>query len=111
MKVTDKLTLKSGKELSYRIVQAPMVTQGANLDGTISQENLDYYGARSKVAGAIIVEACYVEEAGKGFTKQIGVSGDKHIEGLTELAKAIKKDGALAIMQIHHAGREAITAY
>ena len=33
MKVTDKLTLKSGKELSYRIVQAPMVTQGANLDG------------------------------------------------------------------------------
>lgn len=111
MKVTDKLTLKSGKELSYRIVQAPMVTQGANLDGTISQENLDYYGARSKVAGAIIVEACYVEEAGKGFTKQIGVSDDKHIEGLTELAKAIKKDGALAIMQIHHAGREAITAY
>ena len=111
MKITDSIKFRSGKTLKFRVAQSPMVTQGANVDGTISQENLDYYGARSEVAGAVIVEACYVHETGKGFAKQIGVSSDEHIEGLSKLATAIKKDGALAIMQIYHGGRETVTAY
>lgn len=69
------------------------------------EENLAYYGARSKVAAAIIMEASSVSEQGLAFPKGLSIASDAHVEGLKKLATAIKQDGAKAIAQLHHGER------
>lgn len=111
MSLTDSLTFNNGATVTNRLVMPPMITFHANEDGTVSQTTLDYYGARSNVAGMIIVEACSVTETGKGVPFQIGVYDDKFIPGLKQLAQTLKKDGNKAIVQLQHAGRESGEAY
>jgi 2,4-dienoyl-CoA reductase-like NADH-dependent reductase (Old Yellow Enzyme family) len=41
---------------------------------------------------------------GQGFPGQLGIFSDDHVEGLTGLAAAIKAEGSLAVVQLHHAG-------
>ncbi|KRK89554.1 hypothetical protein [Lentilactobacillus sunkii] len=110
-KILDKVTLKHGAVLNDRLVMAPMVTWAGNDDGDVTQEQLDYYAARSQVAGMIITEATYVDPAGIAFKGQIGISSDKYISGLTKLADVIKSHGAKAILQLHHGGRQAAVYY
>jgi 2,4-dienoyl-CoA reductase-like NADH-dependent reductase (Old Yellow Enzyme family)/thioredoxin reductase len=54
----------------------------------------------------IIVEYSYVDPFGKGIPAQSGIYSDKCVAGLHDLAEAIKLNGAKAVIQIHHAGRE-----
>ncbi|GAB3796586.1 NADH-dependent flavin oxidoreductase [Virgibacillus kimchii] len=102
------ITLPNGAELPSRTAMAPMVAKGAHDDGTISDLDVKYFEKRSDVAGLIITGAAYVNEAGYGFDGQISISKDEDIEGLKKLVKTIKKDGNKAIIQLHHAGREAV---
>lgn len=106
MKVLEELRLRNGAVLAGRVVQSPMVTRGSTEEGFVTDENLAYYGARSKVAAAIITEASSVSEQGLAFPKGLSFASDAHLEGLKKLAAAIKKDGAKAIAQLHHGGRE-----
>jgi 2,4-dienoyl-CoA reductase-like NADH-dependent reductase (Old Yellow Enzyme family) len=48
--------------------------------------------------------AAYVQARGQGFPGQLGVYDDRHIEGLTRLAAAIKANGSVSAVQLHHAG-------
>lgn len=105
------LTLTNGATLDCRIAMAPMVAQGSNPDGTVSENDLKFYGERSKVAGMIITGAATVSERGKGFDNQLSISDDRYLAGLKELAKALKKDGNKAIIQLYHGGREAKSSY
>ncbi len=109
--IQSEFTLNCGAVLPNRLVMAPMVAQGSTVDGYITQEDLDYFDVRSNVAGMIITGAAAVEDAGRGFDNQIGVSKDEYIEGLTQLAQTIKKDGNKAIMQLYHGGRESVGGY
>jgi 2,4-dienoyl-CoA reductase-like NADH-dependent reductase (Old Yellow Enzyme family) len=48
--------------------------------------------------------AAHVQADGQGFPGQLGIFSDDHVEGLTGLAAAIKAEGSLAVVQLHHAG-------
>ncbi|MFC4770485.1 NADH-dependent flavin oxidoreductase [Enterococcus hermanniensis] len=111
--LTDSITLRHGATLTNRIVMSPMQTHSGKRDGFASDETVDYYSARSQAAGMLITEFHYVSKNGgpaytPGYPEQLGAYSDEHLEGLSKVAKALKKDGNKAILQIHHAGRAAI---
>lgn len=112
-KLTDTITLRHGAELANRIAMAPMQTHSGKRNGFISDDTLHYYEARSQAAGLLISEFHYVSENGgpayvPGYPEQLGAYSDEHLEGLTHLAQALKKDGNKAILQIHHGGHAAV---
>jgi len=98
-----------GMEVKNRIVMPPMGTDYATEEGYVTQRQIDYYAERAKGgAGLVIVEAsCVQAPIGKGFRGQIVVDDDRFLPGLSRLAEAIKKNGARAAIQIHHAGNAA----
>lgn len=108
--LTEKLHLKHGV-LKTRIAMAPMVAMTSSEDGCVTSDDLEFYGMRAGVAGMIITGAANVDEAGKGFERQLSIADDEKLEGLKQLAGALKKDGNKAIIQLYHGGREAKKAY
>ena len=95
-----------------RIVMTAMGNHLANTDGSVSEEDIAFYGARAKGGvGLIITEcACVNFETGKGNTRQIAVDDDKYIPGLKRLADEVHKHGSVIAVQIYHPGRQGITA-
>ncbi|NLA27835.1 MAG: FAD-dependent oxidoreductase [Firmicutes bacterium] len=90
-----------------RMVMPPMGTNFAQEDGFISERLIGYYEARAEGGiGMIIVEIAAVAPEGKAISNQIGIWADKFVPGLRCLAEAIKKHGARAVIQLHHAGRQ-----
>ena len=106
-KLFDQVTFPSGVHLKNRIVMAPMTTESAYYDGTVTDELIHYYAHRSGEAGAVIVESAFVSDEGRGFFGAMGIDSDDKIEPLRRLATAIKNKGSKAIIQIYHAGRMA----
>lgn len=104
-KLGSPIKLKRGATLKNRAVMAPMTNMMSFFDGTVTDNELQYYALRSGEVGAVITAATNVQEIGKGWEGEIGVYDDKHIEGLAKLASAIKKSGTKAILQIFHGGR------
>jgi 2,4-dienoyl-CoA reductase-like NADH-dependent reductase (Old Yellow Enzyme family) len=54
--------------------------------------------------GLVMTCAAHVQGVGQGFPGQLGVFSDAHLPGLERLAQEIKAHGALAAVQLHHAG-------
>lgn len=102
------LTLPNGVEVRNRFVLAPLTHTSSNDDGTISDIELPYIEKRSKDVGIAINAASNVNDVGKAFPGQPSVAHDSNIEGLKELAQVMKKNGAKAIVQIHHGGAQAL---
>lgn len=98
-------TFSKGIELKNRIVMAPMTNFSSNPDGTVSDEEVQYYVRRSKGAGMVITACTYVTANGKGFHGEFAGDSDDMIPSLRRLATAIKEQGAKAILQIFHGGR------
>ena len=61
-------------------------------------------------AGLVIVEATAVAPEGRITPGCLGLWSDKHIEPLARIAKFVKQHGAVAGIQIAHAGRKASAA-
>jgi 2,4-dienoyl-CoA reductase-like NADH-dependent reductase (Old Yellow Enzyme family) len=95
-------------ELKNRLVMPPMGTNYALKDGSVTQRQMDYYEERAKGGvGLVIVElSCVDSPVGKGAMKQICIDDDRFIPQLSKLAESIKRYGAKAAIQIHHAGRQ-----
>lgn len=91
------------------IVMAPMTTFSGNIDGTVSEAELSYYKARSKGVGIVITATTYVSPSGKGFPGQFAAYNNSFLPGLKKLAETIKGEGALAILQMFHGGRMAMS--
>ncbi|TDL94190.1 NADH-dependent flavin oxidoreductase [Macrococcus brunensis] len=105
------LTLPNGVELRNRFVLAPLTHISSNEDGTIADREIPYMESRSKDVGMSISAATYVTELGQAFPGQPSIAHDSDIEGLKRLAAAMKKNGAKAIVQIHHGGVQALPEY
>ncbi len=86
-----------------RLVVPPMVTWTASAEGLVSDYQLQHY-ASFKDVGMVVVEATAVSPEGRLAARQIGAFADEHLPGLTRLAKALHEQGALAAIQLHHAG-------
>ncbi|QXE02058.1 NADH-dependent flavin oxidoreductase [Terribacillus sp. DMT04] len=104
----EDLTLPNGVTLKNRFVLAPMTHYASNPDGTISDQELSYIAPRSKDIGMVITAASNVSDSGKAFPGQPSVAHDTDIPGLKKQADTIKAEGAKAIIQLHHGGREAV---
>lgn len=102
----DSYVFKNGISLHNRVVMAPMTNFSSNEDGTVSGPELEYYIRRSKGAGMVITACVYVSRGGKGFQGEFGADRDELIPSLRELAAAIKGEGAKAVLQIFHGGRQ-----
>lgn len=98
--------------LKNRLVMSPMGIGLANLDGTPSEDMIAYYEARALGgAGLIIPEITRVNDVhGPGLMRQLSVTQDRHIQPLSRLAHAVHKHGSKIFIQLHHPGRETVTA-
>ncbi|WP_323703262.1 NADH-dependent flavin oxidoreductase [Mammaliicoccus sp. Dog046] len=98
------LKLPNGVEVKNRFVLAPLTHVSSNEDGTISDIEIPYIEKRSKDVGISISAASYVEPLGQAFPGQPSVSKDADLPGLKKQAEVMKKNGAKALIQIHHGG-------
>ena len=103
------LTLRS-ITLRNRIGVSPMCQYSAT-DGFANDWHFVHLGSRAVGgAGLVIVEATGVAPEGRITPGCLGLWSDKHIEPLARCAKFIKEHGAVAGIQIAHAGRKASAA-
>ncbi|PLR89864.1 NADH-dependent flavin oxidoreductase [Bacillus sp. T33-2] len=102
----ESFTFPNGVGLQNRMIMAPMTNFSSNPDGTVTDAEVDYYVRRSKGVSMVITACTYVTRNGKGFHGEFGASTDDMIPSLNRLAAAIKEEGAKAILQIFHGGRE-----
>ena len=100
----------NGLTLKNRITMAPLFLGYGEANGTVGPMVLDHYRemASSGVA-MVVVENLAVHETGLGSPFVIRADHDRYLPGLAQLAKVIKEAGALAVVQINHAGRYAYT--
>ncbi|MDA8786855.1 NADH:flavin oxidoreductase [Porticoccaceae bacterium] len=99
------LQFKSGGRLKNRFMLAPLTNTQSHSDGTLSDDEYRWLTMRAKGGfGLTMTCAAHVQAVGQGFPGQLGVFGDKHLEGLTRLAQGIKSEDSLALVQLHHAG-------
>lgn len=93
--------------IKNRIVLPPMLMGYGSEDGYVTERAKDYYAARARGGvGLVIVEASMPLPGGKMFQYYIDSSDDRYLPGLTELATAIKVNGARAAIQLGDGGRE-----
>ncbi len=91
-----------------RIVMPGMDTNFGDEKGQATECNLKYYELRSKGgAGIIIAEATYFDVVGRGTLRMLSAENDRKIPHLRKVAESIKKHGALAMIQVYHAGIQA----
>src|SRR5436190_13245167 len=105
----DPLTIR-GVTLRNRIGVSPMCQYSCQ-NGFATDWHLVHLGSRA-VGGAalVIVEASAVEARGRISPHDLGIWSDEHIEPLARAAHFIESQGAVAGIQIAHAGRKASTA-
>lgn len=102
----EPLTLRS-VTLRNRIVFAP-VCQYSSEDGFASDWHLVHLGGRAVGgAGLVFTEAAAVEPEGRISQLDLGIWKDEHIEKLAQVNRFIEGQGAVAAIQLAHAGRKA----
>lgn len=101
----DPVAFTHGPEMKNRFMLAPLTNQQSNADGTLSDDEHKWLTLRA-VGGFGLTMTCaaHVQAVGQGFSGQLGCFADQHLDGLTRLAKDIKKSHSVAIVQLHHAG-------
>jgi 2,4-dienoyl-CoA reductase-like NADH-dependent reductase (Old Yellow Enzyme family) len=100
------LTIR-GVNFRNRIAMSPMCEYSAQ-DGFANDWHLVHLGSRA-VGGAalIMVEATAVTAEGRISPGDVGIWKDEHIEPLARIAKFVHSQGAVAGIQLAHAGRKA----
>ncbi|MDD3990657.1 MAG: NADH:flavin oxidoreductase, partial [Desulfobacteraceae bacterium] len=98
--------------LKNRLTMAPLYLGYADMGGTVSPALLAHYRlmAASGVALVVVENATVDFENGSGSPRTLRADTDAHLDGLKRLADTIKEAGALACLQINHAGRFAHAA-
>jgi 2,4-dienoyl-CoA reductase (NADPH2) len=96
-----------GLTLKNRITMAPLYLGYAGEGGTVGEMVLEHYRLMAKSGAALIVveNATVDHPAGSGSTRTLRADTDDNLDGLKRLAGTIKEQGALACLQINHAGR------
>jgi 2,4-dienoyl-CoA reductase-like NADH-dependent reductase (Old Yellow Enzyme family) len=104
------LTIRS-VTLRNRIGVPPMCQYSAQ-NGLANDWHYIHYGSRAVGgAGLIIVEATGVAPEGRITPGCLGIWSDPHAEALARIAALIKQHGAVAGIQIGHAGRKASASF
>ena len=98
-------------ELKNRLVVPAMETEYSK-DGTINERITDYWLMRAKGGwGLLTVEVAAVSPEGKGFPNSLTLFDDECIPMYRKLTDEVHKYGAKMAIQLHHAGRQTISAF
>ncbi len=101
----DELALAHGPAWRNRLMLAPLTNGQSHPDGTLSDDELNWLHWRAHGGfGQVMTCAAHVQRQGQGFAGQLGVFSDDHLPALSRLAKAIRAEGAVSSVQLHHAG-------
>jgi 2,4-dienoyl-CoA reductase-like NADH-dependent reductase (Old Yellow Enzyme family) len=99
------LAFQRGPQMKNRFMLAPLTNQQSHADGRLSDAEIHWLLMRAEGGfGLVMTAASHVQPNGQGFAGQLGVFSDDHIPGLRRLAEALHEKGALAAVQLHHAG-------
>lgn len=91
--------------MKNRFMLAPLTNSQSFADGRLSEDEFNWLVMRAQGGfGATMTCAAHVQAEGRGFPGQLGIFHDDHLEGLTRLATEIRRQGSMAIVQLHHAG-------
>ena len=101
-------TLNNGVTIKNRLVVAPMTHFGSQADGLISDQERTFLSNRAGDMGMFITAATLVQKDGKAFHGQPEATGEHCLDSLKETAQILQRQGAKAILQIHHGGSKAI---
>ena len=99
----QQLTIKN-ISIRNRLVLPPITTNYGSSEGLVTENILHFYTERSKHVGLTIVEATAVQSSGCIVPCSLGLWNDSQIPGMAALAKTIKNQGALTVVQLNHAG-------
>ena len=93
--------------LKNRIAVSPMCQYSAD-DGLPNDWHLVHLGARAIGGAAVVIaEATAVSPEGRISPGDTGIWSDAHVQAFTPIAAFVKRHGAIAGIQIAHAGRKA----
>ncbi len=102
------LTMR-GVTFRNRIAVSPMCQYSAE-DGFASDWHLVHLGSRAVGgAGIVLTEASAVAPEGRISRADLGIWKDEHVSNLKRITGFIERQGAIAGMQLAHAGRKAST--
>src|SRR6188768_1034515 len=105
----DPLTIR-GIQLKNRIVVSPMC-EYSSVDGFANDWHLVHLGSRAVGgAGLVIQEATAVSPEGRISSGDAGLYKDEHVEKWKNIVNFIHAHGAIAGIQLAHAGRKASCA-
>jgi NAD(H)-dependent 7beta-hydroxy-3-oxo-delta4-cholenoic acid oxidoreductase len=99
-------------EVKNRMAMAPMATDFAHPDGTLSQRIIDYYETRARGGvGLVILEVTSIDEGSPYVPNTIGLWDDRFIPGLRRLTDALHRHGARVVCQTAHPGPESLAPF
>jgi 2,4-dienoyl-CoA reductase-like NADH-dependent reductase (Old Yellow Enzyme family)/thioredoxin reductase len=102
-----RLPLQIGSlTVKNRIEAAPTLVCLANVDGSASTELVDYYRAKARGGAGIVTVGESAVDSDYGITHagQLFLDHDNKIPGLSRVADAIHRYGALASIELCHGG-------
>jgi len=91
-----------------RICFEPMGNHFSETDGSVSEKDIAFYGARAAGGcGIIISETCSVNSKhGRANSRNICLDEDRLISGMARLASEVHKHGSLFFPELYHPGRQ-----
>lgn len=95
-------------ETKNRIKYASTETNFNYRDGYVSNKEVAYMEAQARGgAGMVTTQGAYTDPTGegKGYVGMMAIWDDKFIPGLSKIADAIRKHGAVSVLQLMHCGR------
>jgi 2,4-dienoyl-CoA reductase-like NADH-dependent reductase (Old Yellow Enzyme family) len=94
-------------ELKNRIVMPGLASFLFKNDGSITDLTIEHYRLRAAGGPAmVIMEASAVSPEGIVSPHQARIYDERFLEGLSKIAKAMKSEGTIPAIQIHHGGRQ-----
>ena len=102
---SSQLHFPCGLNMKNRFMLSPMTNHQSHADGTLSDDELHWLTMRAKGDfGITMTCASHVQKAGQGFPGQLGIFSEIQEAGHRRLTKALKEEGSLSVIQLHHAG-------
>ena len=100
-----------GLTLKNRIISAPMTYPILTSDGCLTPEAAAFYELRAKGGAAVVTVSELIVDGkmGKYYPVQVTIDAPNAKDSLAVAARAVRKHGAIASMELSHGGRFAIS--
>ena len=100
-----------GLTMKNRIISAPMTYPILTADGSLTPEAAAFYELRAKGGAAVVTVSELIVDGkmGKYYPVQVTIDAPNAKDSLAVAARAVRRHGAIASMELSHGGRLALT--